>query len=44
MGSEGHILQVSKDAVRKLMRHGWNVYPLDVFVFLMGTATGPICL
>jgi len=35
--STGHILQVSQDAVRKLMRHGWNVYPLEAFGFLLGT-------
>lgn len=23
------MIQVSKDAVRKFMRHGWNVYPLE---------------
>jgi hypothetical protein len=36
-----HILQVSKDAVRKLMRHGWNVYPLEAFGFLLGTIEPP---
>lgn len=38
---KGHILQVSKDAIRKLMRHGWNVYPLEAFGFLLGTANPP---
>ncbi len=37
----GHILQVSQEAVRKLMRHGWNVYPLEAFGFLLGTANPP---
>lgn len=36
-------IQVSKDAVRKLMRHGWNVYPLEAFGFLLGT-TNPPCV
>ena len=35
------MIQVSKDAVRKLMRHGWNVYPLEAFGFLLGTANPP---
>lgn len=35
------IIQVSQDAVRKLMRHGWNVYPLEAFGFLLGTASPP---
>lgn len=35
------ILRVSKDAVRKLMRHGWNVYPLEAFGFLLGTVNPP---
>ena len=37
----GNILQVSQDAVRKLMRHGWNVYPLEAFGLLLGTTTPP---
>jgi|GEM_PF-2286954 len=39
--SADHILHVSKDAVRKLMRHGWNVYPLEAFGFLLGTENPP---
>ena len=35
------MIGVSKDAVRKLMRHGWNVYPLEAFGFLLGTANPP---
>jgi hypothetical protein len=35
------IIRVSKDAVRKLMRHGWNVYPLAAFGFLLGTIDPP---
>ena len=39
--STGLVIQVSKAAVRKVMRHGWNVYPLEAFGFLLGTATPP---
>ena len=34
------MIQISKDAVRKLMRHGWNVYPLEAFGFLLGRTRG----
>ena len=36
-----NMLLVSQEAVRKLMRHGWNVYPLEAFGFLLGTANPP---
>ncbi|MDD4060279.1 MAG: WYL domain-containing protein [Kiritimatiellae bacterium] len=35
------MIAVSQDAVRKFMRHGWNVYPLEAFGFLLGTASPP---
>jgi hypothetical protein len=37
------MVQVSKDAVRKLILHGWHVYPLEAFGFLLGTVT-PACV
>lgn len=39
----GHILLVSQEAVRKIMRHGWHVYPLEAFGFILGT-TAPQCV
>lgn len=35
------MIPVSKDAGRKLMRQGWNVYPLEAFGFVLGTANPP---